>query len=49
MRRLTSAPKPSWRVRVYIDEQVVGRRRAQPVAHAVEAGEVGDASAGAIT
>ena len=39
MRRLTSAPKPSWRVRgVHREQVVVGA--AQPVAHAVEAREV---------
>ncbi len=40
IRRLTSAPKPSWRVLVYIDSRVVALD-AQAVAHPVEAGEVG--------
>ena len=40
MRRLTSAPKPSWRVRVYMSSRSVGVLGAQPVAHAVEAREV---------
>ena len=40
MRRLTSAPKPSWRVRVYIADQVAVAVDAQAVAHAVEAREV---------
>ena len=40
MRRLTSGPKPSWRVRVYMSSRSVGVLGAQPVADAVEAGEV---------
>ena len=40
MRRLTSAPKPSWRVRVYMSSRSLASSRAQAVAHAVEAREV---------
>ena len=40
MRRLTSAPKPAARVAAYMSSRPPSRRLAQPVAHAVIAGEV---------
>jgi hypothetical protein len=47
MRRFTSSPKPAVRVATVIS-LVVGGLDPQAVAHAVVAGQVADASAGAI-